>query len=97
MSTKYDSRLLALCLGLIISLSALLTGTSARADGDDHPYLPRCMRNVAARAADRDEKVGPAKVALVGSGPEAASSDASVTTAAVVTGDSHVFVTLEAE
>jgi hypothetical protein len=55
------------------------------------------MRNEVVPAAGRDEKVDPAKVALVHSRPEAAPSDAGVTTAAVVAGDSRAFVTLEVE
>jgi hypothetical protein len=97
MSSMCDLRLPALCLSFFASLSLLLTGTSARADGDDHSYLRSCMRNEAASAADRDEKIDPAKVALFGSEPEAVSSDEGVTTAAAVAGDSHAFVTLETE
>jgi hypothetical protein len=97
MFTTCNPRLPALCLSLVASLSLLFTGTSARADGDDHSQLASCMRTEAALAADRDEKIDPAEVPLVGSGPEAASSDAGVTTAAVVSGASNAFVTLEVE
>jgi hypothetical protein len=63
MSSKHNPWLRALCSAFIVSLSLLLTGTSSRADGDDHSYLPPWMRNEAAAAADRDEKVDPAKPA----------------------------------
>jgi hypothetical protein len=63
MSSEHYSLLRALCLTVIVSLSLLLTGTSSRADGDDHSYLPPWMRNEANAAADRDEKAGPATAA----------------------------------
>jgi hypothetical protein len=51
----------ALSLAFIVSLSLTLTGTSSRADEDDHSYLPPWMRNEVAAAADHGQKADPAK------------------------------------
>jgi hypothetical protein len=63
MSYKHNSWLRAFCLAFIASLGLVLTGTSARADQDDHSYLPPWMRNEATAGADRSEKADAAKTA----------------------------------
>ncbi len=57
MSSKHNPWLRTLCLAFIVSLSLLFTGSSSRADEDDHSYLPPWMRDEVAAAGNRNEKV----------------------------------------
>jgi hypothetical protein len=74
MSCKNTPWQRTLSVAFIVSLSLLLTGTSSRADEDDHSYLPPWMRNEAAAAAGPDEKADPAKLARAEAQPPAAAA-----------------------
>ena len=63
MSSKHNLWSHALCLVYIVSLSLLLAETSARADSDDHSYLPPWMREEVNAAADRNQKADLPKAA----------------------------------